>query len=50
MDRFMFRDGDEVRLMPKVWYIDRRFVTYAGEPLSDHEAVVTSFGWKRIVP
>ncbi len=45
-DRVMYRSSASLELTPMLWHIDSRFVNAAGEPLSDHEAIVVDFEWR----
>lgn len=46
-DRVMYRNSETVELTPVMWQIDSSFVDGAGQPLSDHEAIVVDFEWRR---
>lgn len=47
IDRIMVRSGTSVDLSAKTWERpSERFVDMNGEPLSDHEPVVVTIGWK----
>ncbi len=43
IDRFLYRSGGGVHVETSTWAVDRRFVTAAGEDLSDHPAVSVGF-------
>ena len=45
IDRIMVRSSDTVELVPTLWLVDDAFVDGAGDPLSDHEAVVVELDW-----
>ena len=44
-DRVMYRGGGGVDLRASMWSIDDSFVDSAGEPLSDHHAIVVQLTW-----
>lgn len=43
IDRFLYRSGGGVHVETSTWAVDRRFVTAAGDDLSDHPAVSVGF-------
>lgn len=45
IDRVLYRSSSALRLSPKRWRIDRRFVDANQRPLSDHLAVAVEFDW-----
>jgi len=47
IDRFMFRHGDDVALVPTTWTVEQAFYDDEGVPLSDHDAISMRFTWER---
>ncbi|MGE0708251.1 MAG: hypothetical protein AB7N76_18725 [Planctomycetota bacterium] len=47
IDRVMFRSSPQLELTPVRWRIADEFITAAGAPLSDHEAVNVDFTWEQ---
>ncbi len=45
IDRVLIRSSASLRLSPKAWRLDRRFVDARGLPLSDHLAVAVDLDW-----
>jgi len=45
IDRVLFRSSEALKLAPKSWRVDRRFVDTARRPLSDHLAVAVELEW-----
>ncbi len=49
IDRFLFRSSDELELEPiEQAFEAERFVDAEGDPLSDHEALMVRFAWRRV--
>lgn len=46
IDRVLYRNSSSLRLSPKSWRVDRRFVDAKNRPLSDHLAVAVEFDWR----
>ena len=45
IDRFLFRSGPELELVPLLWALAEEFVDPGGHRLSDHPAVRMTFAW-----
>ena len=45
IDRFLFRNGNCVQLEVKIWSKEEKFIDSEGLPLSDHDALSTTFAW-----
>jgi hypothetical protein len=50
IDRVLYRSSSALRLAPKRWRVDRRFVDAKQRPLSDHLAVAVEFDWDASAP
>ena len=50
IDRFLLRNGDEVRLIPGDWAVPPEFVDEAGVPLSDHDPIELTLEWALLEP
>ena len=48
IDRFFFRPGETVDVVPTSWQLAGEFVTSGGEDLSDHPALHVDFAWKTL--
>jgi endonuclease/exonuclease/phosphatase family metal-dependent hydrolase len=46
IDRIFYRNSSSLRLSPKRWQVDRRFVDANRQPLSDHLAVAVQLDWR----
>ena len=45
IDRITFRSSEQIILLPTLWETPANFLTPEGEPLSDHDPLVSNFSW-----
>ncbi len=50
IDRFLLRDGNDVRLTPREWAVPPEFVDAKGVPLSDHDPIELTLAWEFVEP
>jgi endonuclease/exonuclease/phosphatase family metal-dependent hydrolase len=50
IDRVFYRSSPALKLSPRKWSLDYRFVDKKGRPLSDHLAVAVELDWKSAEP